>query len=328
MKKLAYIFSLVSCLFLGRVEAQQKMDGKISFNQEVRSYSIYIPESYNDAFPNPMVFAIHPLDQSLSPRQFRDRLKKFAEKNGVILVCPEVANGEGEKPFLEFMLQKSLEWMEVDINRIYSLNPSSMDLSEFPSIRGQVQYAFNTPDHELVGKALKNLDEQPKVFISGVDAWVDSVPEHIQAHYIRNSNAFFQFQSRDRVLSEALSFLEIKNIIEKSDAYQASPYAPSKSNKPQQRPSGASSPGWESQLPEVDMTSIRWYADPYYRGEWLDFHTELEIKRVSIYNSSGRLIKTLDKGEKKVATSGWRPGSYIMRVLTNKGMETHIVLVL
>jgi poly(3-hydroxybutyrate) depolymerase len=85
---------LVACLVstvLPSLCLSQPVDGAFPFQSDTaKRYSLYIPSMYDASTPAPMMVAFHPLNTARwDSRSWRDTLIRFAETNGLVLVCPD-----------------------------------------------------------------------------------------------------------------------------------------------------------------------------------------------------------------------------------------------
>jgi hypothetical protein len=327
------IFNILFVFISFNAVGQQRMDGKIEcFNQKF-AYSIFIPSSYNNVFPSPLVLTVHPNTTKWNQKNWKDKLTSFSEKNGVILVSPERKSVKGEDLFIEVLLDSVNQWLKIDPLRVYALGNFPFTERTYQCLKGIITYSFDNSDKAI---ALEQIEYNPNkafVVLSNLEEkyFRKDTTANLQYKFIRESGSSFNFQYRDKILSESLNWLEAKNILPMAPLERNS----NKINLPEiitlkntTTKKSIIRPVFTAVIEEVEMSSVKWYGDYFFRGEQLKIRTEAKILSVVVYNNSGKLIRIYDKGISKFRTNGWRNGSYILKVNTNMGMETHVVRIL
>lgn len=119
---------LASTLLSFQLISQTKIDTAFSFQTDPnKKLSIYIPSSYNGIDPNGLMLALHPWNtRRWNAKSWRDTLTFFAEKNKLILLCPDGgSDGQVDDPidlaFTTAMLDSIKKWYKIDTRRTYCM---------------------------------------------------------------------------------------------------------------------------------------------------------------------------------------------------------------
>lgn len=126
MKKQIISLCLIP-LLCTQVYAQTKIEGAFNYNQKQSlEYAGYLPKGFQKGKALPVIIAFHPLNSlKWNVQSWRDELQAFAEKNKVLLICPEVQfrvslNTQTYSEVVKRMTIKLLGRYDVQPNCIYS----------------------------------------------------------------------------------------------------------------------------------------------------------------------------------------------------------------
>ncbi len=315
-------------LILSSLSAQQRIDGMVHWGSDEQklSYSIYIPTSYNDNFPSPLIVAVPPVSSRWNPRTWRERLSRFSEKNGMILLCPE--RSETDVAFMEVLLDSVNNWLRIDPMRVYGVGDFAFPTEVYDHLKGTIVFAHDEVSANSINAAITENTNQAFIILSSVPRknFQELPNDRVKFEFLRSVNQSMSFQFRDQILSEALSWLEAMNFLPQKPLNRDGGVVEAANKKVPERDAYSSKgPSYSGTMEEVEMSSVKWYGQSFISGEPISIRTDYRILSVAVYNNFGKLVRIYDTGTARVATNGWRSGSYIMRVNTTAGMETHVV---
>ena len=127
--------------------SQQTINGSLTHDGLDREYIMYIPESYDENEPAPLVFNFHGFGSNASQQEFYGDFRAIADTAGFIIVHPEgtVLNGSthfnvggftigstvDDVGFTAAMIEKISNEMNIDSERIYSTGMSNGGFMSF-----------------------------------------------------------------------------------------------------------------------------------------------------------------------------------------------------
>ena len=138
-------------------------DGNFAFQTDpAKSYSLYIPSSYDANTPNKMMLGLHPFNTARwNGVSWCDTLINFAETNNLILVCPD-GGADGkiddaiDTAFTSTLLDSARLWYNVDTEKTYVMGFSW-------GARTTYTYGLNRPSvfggYLPIGAAITNTNE-------------------------------------------------------------------------------------------------------------------------------------------------------------------------
>ncbi len=147
MTKLTLITKTISCLFFltifssSAVVAQMQLDKTLVYDGETRSYTVYIPASYQGTSNVPLLFNFHGGNGDIASQLYVSDMRPLAEADEFILVYPQAlgdpndgnsANWTHKEPtthddifFVEAMIDELATEYMIDQNRVYGCGYSN-----------------------------------------------------------------------------------------------------------------------------------------------------------------------------------------------------------
>jgi predicted esterase len=108
--------------------AQQKFEGNFPFEGDpAKKYALYEPSSYQDTVPNKLMVAFHPFNKSRwNATTWRDTLTTFAEKAGLILICPDggsdgMVDDDIDYGFTTALIDSVQKWYNIDASGVFAM---------------------------------------------------------------------------------------------------------------------------------------------------------------------------------------------------------------
>lgn len=127
MKSNILLFTIFS-LLCTQVMPQSKIEGAMEFSHlRAGRYATYLPSGFRKGKAIPVVVAFHPLNSlKWDEKSWRNELTAFAEKNQVVLICPESSLNLslGSNAYLDFVKQMTMKLLakyDAQPNCIYSV---------------------------------------------------------------------------------------------------------------------------------------------------------------------------------------------------------------
>lgn len=127
--------------------SQQTINGSLTHDGIDREYIMYIPESYDENEPTPLVFNFHGFTSNAAQQAFYGDFRPIADTAGFIVVHPEGTTFNGsthfnvggftngstvdDVGFTEAMIEKFSNEMNIDSSRIYSTGMSNGGFMSF-----------------------------------------------------------------------------------------------------------------------------------------------------------------------------------------------------
>lgn len=120
----------LSCflLIVGAVvcSAQIRLDSTLDFQTDpAKKFSLYIPSGYDGNTPIALMLGLHPFNTlRWDGKAWCDTLVDFAERNSLLLVCPDggtdgAIDDQIDTAFATYLITKVEEWYNVDSRRMY-----------------------------------------------------------------------------------------------------------------------------------------------------------------------------------------------------------------
>ncbi len=109
---------------------QQKIDNSFGFPNSTslpKSYSLYIPSSYDAANPNGLLIGFHPFNTAnWNSKTWRDTLINLAESRDLIVACPDGGpdgrvDDQLDYDFTTALLDSMNNWYNIDADRIFAI---------------------------------------------------------------------------------------------------------------------------------------------------------------------------------------------------------------
>lgn len=133
-------YFLVICLFIGlTVNSQETIDGTLMHDDELREYTLYVPESYDGTAEVPLVFNFHGYTSNAGQQMFYGNFLSLADTHGFIVVHPQGlldANGithfnaewqsdVDDIGFSSALIDHIASEYSIDLDRVYSTGMSN-----------------------------------------------------------------------------------------------------------------------------------------------------------------------------------------------------------
>ncbi len=237
MKKY-FLFLLFACSSLISF-SQETVDASFQFQNIEKSYSLYIPSTYDASVPNSLMLALHPLNTNRwDGESWRDTLIVFAEENNLLLVAPDGgADGRIDDPidtaFTTVLLDSMYNWYNVDFGNRFVMGFSwggktsyTYGLRRSDVFKGIMAIGAAVELSEI--QSISNSVENQNVYVVHGSQDVTSVRyfpiiDHLESENVclesllmQNVGHTIDFPQRNQILTDALNWLKQDNCITSS----------------------------------------------------------------------------------------------------------------
>lgn len=127
-------FGFIFLIFIGitPLNAQQKVKGTLEIEDDTRKYRLFIPSSYNNNQPIPLVFNLHGITSDAGQQQLLTQMNEVAEAEGFIVCYPKGKNRAwnvnfpfpstkaDDVQFISNLIDHLKEGYNIDLNRVYA----------------------------------------------------------------------------------------------------------------------------------------------------------------------------------------------------------------
>ncbi len=134
------LYFLIICLFTClSIQAQETIDGTLMHDNELREYTLYVPDSYDGSAEVPLLFNFHGYTSNAGQQMFYGNFLELADTHGFIIVHPQGlldANGithfnaewqsdVDDIGFSSALIDKIASDYSIDLSRVYSTGMSN-----------------------------------------------------------------------------------------------------------------------------------------------------------------------------------------------------------
>ncbi len=125
------IIAFLATFLSPNIQAQTKRSGSIRYyHQQNKGYALYFPSGYRRGKIYSVVVAFHPLNSHRwHAVSWRDQLIDFAERNQVILICPDggldgKTDDKIDLHFSRYLLQQAIKSYSLRVDNVYTMGYS------------------------------------------------------------------------------------------------------------------------------------------------------------------------------------------------------------
>lgn len=231
------IFALFSALILfSNLSSQETIDNSLSFQSVEKSYSLYIPSSYDPAQPQAMMLGLHPFNPNRwNGRAWRDTLINFAETNDLLLVCPDGGpdgrvDDDIDTSFMTTLLDSVNLWYNINPDERYAMGFSWGGRTTLTyGLRHQSEYRGllvigAAIDINILQNVVGNAKDQniyivhgsndtPNVRFTPILNALEDNEACVETNLLQGIGHTIDFPDRNQILSDGFNWLKANNCV-------------------------------------------------------------------------------------------------------------------
>ena len=312
-----YLFTFTILCLVFSLFAQESIDGSFDVQDQEKTYSIYVPSSYDSNTPQALMIGFHPLNVNRwDSESWRDTLISFAETNNLLLACPD-GGPDGrvddaiDTTFTTILLDSLSTWYNIDQANQYAIGFSvgarasyTYSMNHPGTFKGVIPIGAAINGTQEFNNVIDNADrmtyyilhgsnDSPSVRYTPVLTAFDILDVCYETQFLAGVGHTIDFPNRNAILSEAFAFVQDDLACQTSSSENV-----------------------------AFTSSIEIYPNPIQNNTIQIIGAgDIEVERYELFDISGKLIYQQAGSQSELRTNALTNGVFILKIVHENGQS-------